>query len=63
MSLGAAHDNTASCFSIDENDIEPHATVAPPVTPAAIQQPSELTQILRVLTKSIDRHATESRQQ
>ena len=63
MPLGTAHDNTASRFGIDDSDVEPCATVAPPVTPAAVQQPSELTHILRVLTESVDRHATESRQQ
>ena len=52
-----AHDDEASvsAFGIDDSDVEPHviASSAPPqVTPAAIQQPSELTQILRVLTES-----------
>jgi hypothetical protein len=63
MLPGAAHDNTATYYSIDDSDIEPHPIVAPPITPAAIQQASELTQILRVLTESVDRHATELRQQ
>ena len=52
-----AHDDKASLsvFGIDDSDVEPHVIVsfAPPqVTPAVVQQPSELTQILRVLTES-----------
>jgi hypothetical protein len=44
-----------SAFGIDDSDVKPHVTAssAPPqVTPAAVQQPSELTQILRLLTES-----------
>jgi len=52
-----AHDDEAlvSVFGIDDSDVEPHVTTssAPPqVTPAYVQQPSELTQILRMLTES-----------
>jgi len=52
-----AHDDEASvsAFGIDDSDAKPHVIVsfAPPqVTPAVVQQPSELTQILRVLTES-----------
>jgi hypothetical protein len=52
-----AHDNEAlvSAFSIDDSNIKPHVTAssAPPqMTPTAVQQQSELTQILRVLTES-----------
>ena len=66
------HEASVSVFSIDDSDVEPHVIVsyAPPqVTPAAVQQPSELTQILRVLTESnqsmaqaIQDQAPESRQ-
>ena len=52
-----AHDDesSVSAFGIDDSDVEPHgiaSSTPPQVTSAAIQQPSELTQILRVLTES-----------
>ena len=69
-----AHDDEASvsAFGIDDSDVEPHVTVssAPPqVTLVVVQQPSELTQIHRVLIESnqsmaraIQDQAAESRQ-